>query len=69
MGLFAIGRLAHGFAALMISCAGPNDGPSAGTAPFVLDGNRVYAVIDFLRPDGSTHRALATQAGALCSCG
>ena len=59
MGLFAIGRLAHGFAALVISCAGPNGGPSAGTAPFVLDGNRVYAVIDFLRPDGSTHRALA----------
>ena len=31
----------------------------SGTAPFVLDGNRMYAQIDFLRPDGSAHRALA----------
>ncbi len=33
--------------------------PSSGTTPFVLEGNRVYAQIDFLRPDGSAHRALA----------
>ena len=33
--------------------------PSAGTTPFVLDGNRMYAELDFLRPDGSVHKALA----------
>jgi hypothetical protein len=35
------------------------NGPSAGTTPFVLDGNRMYAELDFVRPDGSVHRALA----------
>lgn len=32
---------------------------SIGTTPFVLDGNRIYAELDFIRPDGSIHRALA----------
>jgi hypothetical protein len=32
---------------------------SAGKTPFVLDGNRMYAELDFLRPDGSIHKALA----------
>src|SRR5262249_6087283 len=32
--------------------------PSSGTAPFVLDGNRVYAEVSFVRPDGEPHRAL-----------
>jgi hypothetical protein len=32
---------------------------SAGTTTFVLDGNRIYAELGFLRPDGSSHRALA----------
>ena len=30
-----------------------------GTTPFVFDGNRMYAELGFVRPDGSTHRALA----------
>ena len=33
--------------------------PHSGTTPFVFDGNRMYAELVFLRPDGSTHRALA----------
>ena len=33
--------------------------PATGTAPFVLDGNRVYAELSFIRPDGASHRALA----------
>lgn len=32
---------------------------SSGTAPFILDGNRVYAELSFVRPDGKSHRALA----------
>src|SRR5215472_5144753 len=32
---------------------------STGTAPFEFDGNRMYAELDFVRPDGSLHRALA----------
>ncbi len=30
-----------------------------GTTTFVLDGNRMYATLDFVRPDGTLHRALA----------
>lgn len=33
--------------------------PIKGTTPFLLDGNRIYAQLDFIRADGSTHRALA----------
>lgn len=33
--------------------------PTSGTTSFVLDGNRVYADLDFLLPNGSTHRAYA----------
>jgi hypothetical protein len=32
---------------------------SAGTTTFVFDGNRMYAELGFVRPDGSIHRALA----------
>ncbi len=32
---------------------------SSGTTPFVLDGNRVYAKLAFVRPNGSLHQALA----------
>lgn len=32
--------------------------PSTGTTRFVLDGNRVYAELSFVRPDGSLHKAL-----------
>jgi hypothetical protein len=31
---------------------------SAGTTTFVFDGNRMYAELGFVRPDGSIHRAL-----------
>lgn len=31
----------------------------AGTTKFILDGNRMYAELAFVRPDGSLHRALA----------
>ncbi len=43
---------------LVVACAAL-PAQSSGTTPFVLDGNRVYAQIDLLRPDGSAHRALA----------
>lgn len=33
--------------------------PASGTTPFIFDGNRVYAELSFVRPDRSTHRALA----------
>lgn len=33
--------------------------PSSGTTSFVFDGNRMYAELAFVRPDGSVHRALA----------
>ena len=32
---------------------------SSGTTPFVFDGNRVYAELLFVRPDGTIHKALA----------
>ena len=31
---------------------------ASGTAPFVFDGNRVYAELSFIRPDGSLRKAL-----------
>ena len=31
----------------------------AGTTTFVFDGNRMYAELGFVRPDGSIRRALA----------
>jgi hypothetical protein len=33
--------------------------PTAGTTTFVVDGDRVYAELAFVRPDGTLHRALA----------
>jgi hypothetical protein len=46
---------------LLIACGvhGVEGAPASGTTPFVFDGNRVYAALDFVRPDGSVHRALA----------
>jgi LytTr DNA-binding domain len=32
---------------------------SSGTTPFIFDGNRMYAELSFIRPDGSIHKALA----------
>jgi hypothetical protein len=60
-------RLEHaGPAALVVLsalCLGvfssAQDSSSSGTTTFVLDGNRTYAELGFLRPDGSIHRALA----------
>src|SRR6478609_6747522 len=31
--------------------------PRSGTTTFVLDGNRIYATLAFVRPNGSLHRA------------
>ena len=31
----------------------------SGTAPFILDGNRVYAQLEFIRPDGTLHKTFA----------
>jgi hypothetical protein len=33
--------------------------PTSGTTALVFDGNRMYAELSFIRPDGSVHRALA----------
>jgi hypothetical protein len=33
--------------------------PSSGTTTFVLDGNRIYASLSFVRADGSLYEALA----------
>lgn len=32
--------------------------PKSGTAPFILDGNRVYAQLEFLRPDATSRKTL-----------
>jgi hypothetical protein len=45
--------------ALLLCAALAAHGKNAGTTSFILDGNRVYAELDFVRPDGSIHRALA----------
>jgi hypothetical protein len=45
--------------AAALALAGTTAAPHSGTAPFVLDGNRMYAELAFVRPDGSEHRALA----------
>jgi hypothetical protein len=42
----------------MISFASAETRPT-GTTQLVFDGNRVYAELSFVRPDGSLHRALA----------
>jgi len=42
---------------LCLSCRGSN--PTSGTAPFVFDGNRTYAELAFVRPDGTIHKTLA----------
>jgi hypothetical protein len=33
--------------------------PASGTTSFILEGNRVYALLNFLAPDGSSHPAYA----------
>jgi hypothetical protein len=48
------------FAFFMFSlpCAG-SPIPSTGTAPFVFEGNRIYAELTFVRPDGTSRNVLA----------
>ena len=46
------------FFALCCPCFGSQT-PSSGTAPVVLDGNRVYAELAFIRPDGTLRKVLA----------
>jgi len=43
----------------MASMATGESRPGSGTAPFILDGNRVYAELALVRPDGSLQRGLA----------
>src|SRR5215471_21034184 len=43
--------------ALCLPCAAAN--PSSGTAPFIFEGNRIYAELAFVRPDGTLHKTLA----------
>lgn len=45
--------------AATLALVGVAAAPPSGTTPFVFDGNRMYAKLAFLRPDGSAHRALA----------
>ena len=60
-------RAAHAGARFSVALSLLSAGPSwhaqvpasAGTTPFVFDGNRMYAELGFVRPDGSIHRALA----------
>jgi hypothetical protein len=33
--------------------------PSTGTAPFIFEGNRIYAELTFVRPDGTSRKVLA----------
>lgn len=51
------------YIALSLSCvAAPctaQGSPFSGTTTFVLNGNRIYAVLSFVRPDGSLHEVLA----------
>jgi hypothetical protein len=54
-------RLVASFFAFFVLCS-PCVGsqtPSSGTAPLILDGNRVYAELAFVRPDGTLHKVLA----------
>jgi len=44
--------------ALCLPCVGSQT-PLSGTAPFISDGNRVYAELAFVRPDGTLHKVLA----------
>ena len=46
------------FFALCLPCVG-SQRPSSGTAPFIFDGNRVYAELALVRPDGTLHKVLA----------
>lgn len=54
------GILALALASLLTSArCGAEAASVAGTATFLIDGNRIYAELGFVRPDGSLHPALA----------
>jgi hypothetical protein len=42
-----------------VPLAGAGDSPTTETEPFLFDGDRVYAELAFVRPDGTVHRTLA----------
>ena len=46
------------FFTLCLPCGGLQI-PSSGTVPFIFEGNRVYAELALVRPDGTLHRVLA----------
>jgi hypothetical protein len=46
------------FFSLCLPCVGAQT-PTSGTAPFIFDGNRVYAELALARPDGTLHNVLA----------
>ena len=47
-----------GVALLCLPCFGGQNPPS-GTAPFILDNNRIYVEMTLVRPDGSLRKTLA----------
>jgi hypothetical protein len=53
-------RSALGFSLWLLCLPALAQSPvSSGTTPFIFDGNRMYAELSFVRPDGSIHQALA----------
>jgi len=53
-------RSALGFSLWLLCLPALAQSPvSSGTTPFIFDGNRIYAELSFVRPDGSIHKALA----------
>ena len=49
-------------ALLLLTCAAPCSAaaaPAAGTVPLLLDGERIYAALSFVRPDGTRHETQA----------
>ncbi|HYL62746.1 MAG TPA: hypothetical protein VE077_08995 [Candidatus Methylomirabilis sp.] len=46
--------------ASVLVCSASRDAkaPTSGTTTFVLEGNRIYAELAFVRPDGTVHKAL-----------
>ena len=45
---------------VFLTCASQAlDSERSGTVPFILDDNRVFAQLDFVRPDGTLRKALA----------
>src|SRR6476660_3944255 len=45
--------------AFLTSAAQALDSERSGTVPFIFDDNRVFAQLDFVRPDGTLRKALA----------